>query len=70
MNQKVYLAIVSRYQNLNILGVYSSERSAVNRCISENSYSRTGWIKNDDEHLKWNNGFGLEVKVLEHLIIE
>ena len=70
MNQKVYLALLIKSENLNILGVYSNEKSATNRCMSEHSYSRSGWIQNDDEKLCWNNGFGLHVKVQEHSIVE
>ena len=70
MNQKVYLALLIKSENLNILGIYSNEKSAIDRCMLEHSYSRLGWVQNDDEKLCWNNGFGLRVKVQEHSIVE
>jgi hypothetical protein len=60
--QIVYASLLVRDQSQYILGLFSSKEKAINRCLSEVSYSRTGWQKCDIEDT-WDNGFGLKTSI-------
>jgi len=69
VNKKVYLSLLQKNNNdVKILGVYSTEEKAINRCLKEPCFSHQGWRKESIEKNHWHNGYGLYTKVLESAI--
>lgn len=64
---KVYLAVkgTNYQQGIDILGVYASESTAVDKCLSQPTFMRgTTWIKDDNLYNRWSNGSSLYVRVI------
>lgn len=65
----VYIALAENSeQNNRILGLYSSEDKAVERCLKEPSYSTFKWQEVKSEKNYWHNSLGLFVKVKNYLV--
>jgi len=58
----VYAAMMIKNKSQYILGLFSSKEKAMNKCLSEHSYSRFGWEKDNFED-SWSNGLGLHVLI-------
>jgi len=59
----VYIAIRGDKNSSEILGAYSTEQSAADRCMMYPTYTRQVWSRDDSADL-WHNGHGLYVKIV------
>lgn len=65
--KKVYVSLrgTSETKSQEFLGVFSNHEEAKKRCLSEHSFTRQGWILNQELSDRWDNGYGLYVNIIE-----
>lgn len=65
----VYVAFCgSENHSSDVIGVFSDKYSAIDRCMSEPTYTRQSWSRTQDSKYVWTNGHGRYVKVVEYLV--
>lgn len=63
MKRTVYVSMLyQQSQIMKLLGIFSTEEKAVERCLSEPTRTRQNWCYDDKN--TWHNGAGLVAKVI------